>query len=336
MRPEALPVDDLFSRRLIIQSGKGGTGKTTISAALAVLAASRGKRVLLVELDTHDRFAGLFGQKEPLGYEVRRLCDGVHGLNLDPDLVIVDFFKTHVKLKSVYQPIVESRVFQYFYHAAPGLREFISLGKVWRLLCERRPITGKLAWDCVIFDAPATGHAAQFLALGRVASDVVFGPMRKNAEKIRDMLRDPALTVLNIVTIPEEMPVNEAIDLHATVRDKLEIPLGRLFLNAMAAPLFDAGEGAAFDAAAAPGADPALERLLGGRAALDALARAARAREDRAGMSIRHERRLRQAIPLPLVHVPFLSGADFNERTLMAIAEALRPLLAPAAEPAHD
>ena len=316
-------MDDIFSRRLIIQSGKGGSGKTTISAALAVLAAARGKRVLLLELDTHDRFAGLFGESQPIGYAVRKLRDNVYALNLDPELVVVDFFKTHVKLKSIYQPIVDSKIFRYFYQAAPGLREFICLGKIWRLLGEKRALSGKPAWDCVIFDAPATGHAAQFLALGQVASDVAVGPMRKNAEKIRDMLANPLLTVLNIVTIPEEMPVNEAIDLHGIVRGKLHVPLGRVFLNAMVAPLFDAEEGEAFDRAVAPGTADALEKILGGRAAVDALSRAARGREDRAGMSLRYEQRLKDAIPLPLARVPFVAGADFDETTLATIVEAL-------------
>src|SRR5207245_10853384 len=143
-----------FASRLIIQSAKGGTGKTTLSAALAVAAASRGKRVLLVEVDTRDRFAPLFGLKEPVGYEAREVRDGVFALNLDPELVIIDFFKTHVKLKTIYKQVLDSKIFKYFYEAAPGVKEIICMGKVWRLLGERHCFSGKPSWDCIIIDAP--------------------------------------------------------------------------------------------------------------------------------------------------------------------------------------
>ena len=184
-------MDDLFSRRLIIQCGKGGTGKTTLSAALAVHAASLGKRVLLVEVDTHDRFAPLFGLKEPVGYEVREVRGGVFALNLDPQLVIVDFFKTHVKFKAFYKQIIDSKIFQYFYEAAPGVKEIICMGKVWRLLGERHAFSGKPVWDVIILDAPATGHGISLLNIAQSAYETLFGPMKKHAEKIRDMLRDP-------------------------------------------------------------------------------------------------------------------------------------------------
>lgn len=335
-------MESIFSRRLIIQSGKGGTGKTTLSAALAVSAANRGKRVLLVEVDTRDRFASLFGLPEPVGYEVRKLRDGIYGINLDPELVVIDFFKTHLKIKSVYKQIVESNIFKYFYEAAPGLKELICMGKVWRLVGERRSFSGKPEWDCVILDAPATGHGISLLHIAQAATDLLFGPMKKNAEKIRDLLIDPRLTVLNLVSIPEEMPVNEAIDLHRLTVEQLRIPLGVTFMNAMMPPLFDEEEGAAFERATGgvrggqrseaergtpshpiegPGrVDPAVAALVGGPEAALALARCARSREDRAGLAIRYEAKIREAIPLPLVPIPFVFDADFDLGTLEAVA----------------
>ncbi|HVY60069.1 MAG TPA: ArsA-related P-loop ATPase [Planctomycetota bacterium] len=324
-------MEDLFSRRLIIQSGKGGTGKTTISAALAVAAASRGKRVLLVEVDTRDRFAPLFGLKEPVGYEVREVRDGVFALNLDPELVIIDFFKTHVKLKTIYKQVLESKIFKYFYEAAPGVKEIICMGKVWRLLGERHFFSGKPQWDCVILDAPATGHGISLLNIAQAAYETLFGPMKKHAEKIRDMLRDPKLTVLNIVAIPEEMPVNEAADLYQLAKGELRMPLGVAFLNAMMPPLFTPEESAALDREGRAG--DRLERILGGPRAVGALLACARSRDERAQMARRYETRLRELIPLPVVPVPYVFDADFDLGTLEAVAKEVAAALAPAAAP---
>jgi anion-transporting ArsA/GET3 family ATPase len=323
-------MEDLFSRRLIIQSGKGGTGKTTLSAALAVAAASRGKRVLLVEVDTRDRFGPLFGLKEPVGYEVREVRDGVFALNLDPELVIIDFFKTHVKLKTIYKQVLDSKIFKYFYEAAPGVKEIICMGKVWRLLGERHFFSGKPSWDCVILDAPATGHGISLLNIAQAAYETLFGPMKKHAEKIRDMLRDPKLTVLNIVAIPEEMPVNEAADLYRLAAGELRMPLGVAFLNAMMPPLFAPEESAAL---AREGRASRLDRLLGGSRATQALLACAQSRDERAQMARRYETRLRELIPLPVVPVPYVFDADFDRGTLEAVAKEVAAALAPAAAP---
>ena len=323
-------MEDLFSRRLIIQSGKGGTGKTTLSAALAVAAASRGKRVLLVEVDTRDRFASLFGLKDPVAYEPREVRPGVFALNLDPELVIIDFFKTHVKLKTFYQQIVDSKVFKYFYEAAPGVKEIICMGKIWRLLGERHFFSGKPAWDCVILDAPATGHGMSLLNIAQAAYETLFGPMKKHAEKIRDMLRDPRLTVLNIVSLPEEMPVNEAADLYRLAKTEMKMPLGLVFLNAMMPALFSPDEAEAFGREAR---SPRLERLAGGPRAAAALVACARAREERAQMAQRYEARLRELIPLPLVPVSYVFDADFDRGTLEAVAKEVTAALAPDAPP---
>lgn len=324
-------MDDLFSRRLIIQSGKGGTGKTTLSAALAVAAASRGKRVLLVEVDTHDRFAPLFGLKDPIGYEIKEVRPGVHAINLDPKLVIIDFFKTHVKFKAFYRTITESKIFQYFYEAAPGVKEIICMGKVWRLLGEKHLFSRSPVWDCIILDAPATGHGISLLNIAQAAYETLFGPMKAHAEKIRDMLRDPKTTVLNIVAIPEEMPVNEASDLYKLAITQLKTPLGVAFMNAMMPALFSPDEAAALEREArAPdggATENRFERLLGGPRAASALVACARSREERAQMAKRYEARLREAIPLPVVPVPYVFDADFDRGTLEVVTREVMAAL---------
>jgi anion-transporting ArsA/GET3 family ATPase len=314
--PTLTGLSDLLDRRLLIQSGKGGTGKTTVSAALALLAAERGQRVLLVEVDTHDRFASLFGRATPIGYDATEVYPGVEAMNLDPQLVMVDFFKTHMKFKAIYGQIVDSKVFQYFYAAAPGLRELICLGKIWRLLQEKR--RGRPRWDLIVLDAPATGHGLAILNIAQAAHDTLFGPMKKHAGDIRDMLRSPETTLLNICAIPEEMPVNEATELYEKARAELEIPMGFLIMNELTRGV----PGLTSPLELNPGALAALEGSLGAGAfrAVDGAAsyhRLTAARTDEALA------RAGAKIPLPIVPVPYLFDADFDRRTLREVAEHL-------------
>ncbi|GIW72175.1 MAG: hypothetical protein KatS3mg102_1717 [Planctomycetota bacterium] len=316
-------LEDLLARRLLIQGGKGGSGRTTLSAALGLVAARRGRRVLLVEVDTPDRFAALFGLAAPVGYELCPLAEGLWGLNLDPDQVVVDFFRTHVRVRAVYQQILRSRLWRTFYEAGPGLRELICLGKVWRLLGEREP-DGRPRWDTIVLDAPATGHGLAILGIADVAAQTLFGPMRSHAEAIRDLLRDPAATVLNICALPEEMPVNEAAELYAAVRERLQIPLGVCFVNGvLPAPAPGFCEHLAARLEQDPSLGSAAAAVLGGPAALDALRACARWRCARASLQQALLQELAARVPLPQVRVPYLLDADFDRRSLEAVAAAL-------------
>jgi anion-transporting ArsA/GET3 family ATPase len=210
------------------------------------------------------------------------------------------------------------------------VKEIICMGKVWRLLGERHFFSGKPSWDCIILDAPATGHGISLLNIAQAAYETLFGPMKKHAEKIRDMLRDPKLTVLNIVAIPEEMPVNEAADLYKLALGELRMPLGVAFLNAMMPPLFGPEESEALAREARSGR---LERVLGGPRATQALMACARSRDERAQMARRYETRLREMIPLPVVPVPYVFEADFDRATLETVAKEVAAALAPAAAP---
>jgi anion-transporting ArsA/GET3 family ATPase len=320
-------IGDLFARRLLIQSGKGGTGKTTTSAALAVLAARRGKRVLLVEVDTHDRFAALFGKPQPVAYKVADVGRGVHALNLDPKQVILDFFKTHLRFTAFSRQIANSKIFQYFYAAAPGLRELLCLGKIWRLLEEQRE--GEPAWDCVVLDAPATGHGLAILNIARIAHDSLFGPMKEHARKIRDMLRDPQITTLNLCALPEEMPVNEAADLFQAAVSDLDIPVGVVFMNAVVTPLFTPENAALYEQHAAALVTPGspLARALGGQAAGTAIQRGLQRRDARAMLSGQALERIRARIPRPVVEIPFIPNMCFDPASLERVTDHLERAL---------
>jgi hypothetical protein len=238
---------------------------------------------------------------------------------------MVDFFKTHVKVRAVWRQIVESKIWQYFYDTAPGLKELILMGKIWRLMGEKGFFSARPTWDMLIVDAPATGHGLSLLNVPQAAYETLFGPMKKNAEKIRDMVRDARTTVLNIVTMPEEMPVNEAIELYRAARDRIQIATGVLFMNAVYPPLLADDESRALFALEQPASEarPAVASALGGEAALGALLRCARSRDERAAEARRYTARIREDVSLPLVPVPFVFDADFDTGTLEAVADEL-------------
>ncbi len=314
---------DLLTRRLLITTGKGGVGKTTVSAALARIAARRGLRALLVSIERHDRFGELFGV-DPVGATVTELGEGIAAVNLEPDRVIEEFFDTHVGLRAVSRKILAHPVWKSFYAAAPGLRELVLLGKIFRLVDESSFWSGKPTWDVVIFDAPSTGHGAGILNVPDVSARLLVGNLRHQAEKIAALLRDRKKTALNLVTLPEEMPVAETIELHARVRDELRIPMGRLFVNAVPVEPFEPDDD---DALSRLQTDDrrglALDAALGGRGAGPLVLAAARHLRARRDLACDQADRVRAAIPLPSTSIPLVATPHFDRAALDAVADAV-------------
>jgi len=223
---------DIFERRLLIISGKGGVGKSTVCAALALAAARAGKQVLLIEMDERERISRLFGVPE-VGYEGASVHRNIHLRNLQPMQVMDEFVAQQVSVKRIARQMVESQIYRYFVAAAPGLKEFVTLGKVMMLEAQKER-NGKAKHDLIILDAPATGHGVAFLRVPFAAAETVkMGWIRKQADKIIDLITDPARTLLNIVTLPEEMPVNETVEMCQSVRELLGIPIGYIIINSV-------------------------------------------------------------------------------------------------------
>jgi len=222
-------IRDQFKRRLIIIIGKGGVGKTTIAAALALLASKQGKRVLLVEMDSNKHIPKIFGKER--GSETEPIYENIFSINIVPQEAREEYFILQLKFRKIYNLLIKNRVMDYFFKAAPGINELIILGKIWYLEQQRRP-SGQPFYDLIIFDSPATGHGISLLRVPKVVGGAVkIGPLAKIAQNIQHLLEDTKKTALNIVTIPEEMAINETIEMYHTNREILNIAFGGMIVN---------------------------------------------------------------------------------------------------------
>jgi anion-transporting ArsA/GET3 family ATPase len=222
----------LFERRLIIVSGKGGVGKTSVSAALALLSARQGLKTLLCEIEQGGRLAKLFDVPEGQGKTPLPLrTDNLYYLFIDPESALEEYMAIYVRFKALYSPIINSPMMNYFLKAAPGFKELLTIGKIWweEQLIEKRPKRHR--WDLLIVDAPATGHGISFMGVSQATMRMVrVGPIRAQAQRMVEALQDPRRTCL---VIPEEMPVNETKLLADKSRNELGIHLGPIIVNAV-------------------------------------------------------------------------------------------------------
>ncbi|MEO7733437.1 MAG: ArsA family ATPase [Kofleriaceae bacterium] len=202
-----------LDRRLILVVGKGGVGRSTVAAAIAGACAAQGKKTLLYETNANDRFGPYFG-KPPVGDQPSELAPNLWAVNATPASALAEYGLMVLRFKSVYEMVFENRVSRAFLRAIPGLDDYALLGKLWFHTTEEK--RGKHVWDTVVFDMPASGHSISMLRLPQVIIETVpDGPLTRDARTIRELLRDPARTAAVLVTLAEEMPVNEAIELEA-------------------------------------------------------------------------------------------------------------------------
>lgn len=203
--------------RVVLVTGKGGVGKTTVAVSIAVAAAERGKRVVLCETSGNTVVPGLFG-KAPRGYELTELAPRLYTMSITPEAAIEDYVVQVVRFKRLYHLVFRNQVMGPFIDAVPGLHDLIQLGKVWDL--ERLRSAGRPTWDLIVVDAPATGHGLTMLHAPRAMMDLtVAGPFHQNAGLVAALVEDPARTSLVLVALPEDLPVNETLDLYDGLDD---------------------------------------------------------------------------------------------------------------------
>jgi hypothetical protein len=302
---------NLFQKRFIINTGKGGVGKSTISAAMALAAARKGKRVLAIELNTKERISRLFGAAE-VGPEIRAIHDNVWAVNITPQAAMREYVLMKLRFETVYKTVFENRFVQQFLSVIPGLSDLVLIGKAW-FHEQERDKDGRPKYDFIVVDAPATGHGLFLLRIPQVIVDAVpTGPMAAECRKILDLLRDPERTVLNLITLTEEMPVNETVELKAELDRHLAMPLGYAIANGVYPSLFTPPEAVL------------LESLRDGHRVDDLLGRlleTALFRYERCQLQAEYVSRIAREVALPLIELPFYFTPEVTFPTIERIAD---------------
>jgi anion-transporting ArsA/GET3 family ATPase len=306
----------LLERRLHFVAGKGGVGKTTITAALALLLARRGKRTLAVEMEGPGRLASVLGAAAA-AEGVARIAPNLHVVAVDGRAALEEYLGLIIPVKRLLSTIFSSRVYQYFVAAAPGLKELMTVGKIWYEAT--RKDGGRPAWDAIVVDAPATGHSLQYLRMPQAARDTFgAGLVQREASKIVDLLRDARTTAIHLVTLAEEMPVAETLEMSAQLSGELGLPLAHVVANRLHRRRF---------------AEASLERLRGAsgeaRALLACVAERAHEESGWAEINAAQLARLRAGIgDLPLTELPFMFVEEFDLGEVEQLSHGLETSLA--------
>jgi anion-transporting ArsA/GET3 family ATPase len=219
----------LLDRRLLVVTGKGGVGKSTVAAALGLELASRGKRTLLCEVNADERLAPLLGHR-PVGAEVRQVEPGLSLVDVRPTESMREYVLMKIRVERLYRAVFENKMVRYFLRFIPSLAETVMLGKIlWHV---RQPASAPGGFDAVVVDAPSTGHALSLLGVPQtLLSTLPAGPMTSEARWMRDLLVNPAVTGILLVALPEELPVNETLELDEALRTRLGLPVEAVVLN---------------------------------------------------------------------------------------------------------
>jgi anion-transporting ArsA/GET3 family ATPase len=299
--------------RVVIVAGKGGVGKTTVTAALATAAARTGMSVLIVEVEGKSGLASCFDQP-PLTYEEAELRPGLRARTLTPDDALLEYLDDH-GMRRISRRLSRSGALDVVATAVPGMRDILVLGKVKQL--ERAGVA-----DLIVLDAPAAGHAVNFLLSAAGLVDAVkVGPVHKQATDVIELLHDPERCQVVLVTLPEETPVNELVDTAYAIEDRAGVALGPVVVNGCMPPMDDIASAA--HGVAGVESDAALADIELPESELAALAAAA---EFRIGIQERQAeqwRRLEARLPLPQIRLPFLFTADIGPAEVELLAEAL-------------
>jgi anion-transporting ArsA/GET3 family ATPase len=228
-----------IDRKFLFVTGKGGVGKSTVSVALARALADRGRRVLLAVTE-QAQVGQMLGGLEITG-DVQEVDGTLSVVWVDPERSLRDYGEIRLRSRLAYQALFGNKYAHAFLAAIPGLYQWAALGKAWFYADGERALGGS-TFDHVVFDAPATGHGLEMLRVPKVITEASPpGVLRKDAAAAWDMLQDPGRTGVIVVALPEELPVQEALELATEVRE-LEVPLAALVMNAVPPPLFSEDE----------------------------------------------------------------------------------------------
>jgi anion-transporting ArsA/GET3 family ATPase len=224
---------ELFDKRLLFVTGKGGVGKSTVALALGMAAASRGKRVIVCEVASQEHTSRVFRRSE-VGFHEVEMADSLWTISIDPDRSLREYLVLQSPVKAMGELLSRSRIFTYMAAATPGLKELVTIGKIWELAQLDRRVKKGREYDLVVVDAPATGHGIGFLQTPRTFAGIArMGPIRNQAEALDSFITDRRRTGAVIVSLPEEMPVNESELLERELSENVGVSVDRVYMNAL-------------------------------------------------------------------------------------------------------
>jgi anion-transporting ArsA/GET3 family ATPase len=285
----------LRDRHLLYVTGKGGVGKTTVAAALGVAAAQAGRRTIVCEVADQDRVSRAFRREGVVPETEVKLADNLWAITIDPQRALEEWLGHQIGGVGL-RVLARSSAFQYFVAAAPGAKELITIGKIWELGQAQRWTRSNPTYDLVIVDAPSSGYGLAMLTTPKTFGEIArVGPVRRQAFKIRDTLADPERTGYVAVALPEEMPVNETLELERRLPEAVGSRLEAIVVNGLWPERFSAADAEALRSA---NGQPAV------RAALTAYERSRAQRS--------HLRRLRRATEAKVVTLPYLFDGELG------------------------
>ena len=304
---------DPLDKRLLFVTGKGGVGKSTVALALGLAAAKRGKRAIICEIGAQEHASRAFRRNE-VGYHEVEIADDLWAISIDPDEAMREYVLLQVKVKAMRDLLFRTKIFTYLAAATPGLRELVTIGKIWELALDDRKVKKGRRYDVVIVDAPATGHGVGFLETPRTFAKIArVGPMHAQAEALDSFICNHRRTGVVLVALPEEMPVNESAQLEERLIEEVGVSVDRAYMNGLYPERFGEDEAELLERGAANG--------NGGAAA--AALKAAAGQHHRAVGQRRQLARLRELLTTEVSTLPFVFRPELGMDEISELAELI-------------